>query len=139
MDDPAFLGRGWSFPPAFNWNDFNVDMVEAKEDIDQSLFLLLSTLPGERLMRPEFGCDLKGVVFAKRNSETEHRIIDLVSTAIVENEPRIIVEEIRIESREGSPEGELYILVEYRIIRTNTRSNIVYPFYLLEGTMITDV
>lgn len=131
----AFLGTGWSFPPAFPEVDHHVEMVSEIEDIKQSIFLLLSTTPGERIMKPRYGCDLQQLVFERMNSSTEGRIVDMVSTALLQYEPRIDLEEIRVEM-DHSGLGRIDIYIEFRVRITNSRDNIVYPFYLKEGTNV---
>ena len=131
--DQMFLGRGWSFPPTFESAGRNVSLVSDTEDIRQSLAILLSTVPGERVMQPTFGCGLKKLVFESFNESTVTEIIDVVKRAILFFETRIKVENIEVEA-EDYYEGLLKINIEYFIRRTNTRSNMVFPFYFKEGT-----
>lgn len=132
----SFLGQGWSFPPSFSLIPHQqVAMVAEEVDIRQSLFLLFSTAPGERLMKPEYGCDLHSVVFERYNASTESRITDLISMAILRFEPRIILEEIIVHERDFF-QGRIDIDVRYTVRITNTRENIVYPFYFKEGTNV---
>jgi phage baseplate assembly protein W len=139
-ENQSFLGRGWSFPPDFDWNNKTVIMSEEEQDIRQSLHILLSTIPGERLMRQDYGCDLHAIIFSRRNQETVHRIIDVVSTAILNHEPRVVVESVEVDMQEMNPEDvACKVYVNYTVIKTNTRNNIVYPFYLIEGTLVTEV
>lgn len=136
----SFLGRGWGFPPTFDIESKTVALSEDEEDIRQSLYILLSTIPGERLMRQDFGCNLHGLVFSMRNHETKQRIIDAVSTAILNHEPRVIVDSVGVDMMEMNPEDiACKIDISYTTIAVNTRNNIVYPFYLIEGTFVTDV
>lgn len=134
----SFLGTGWSFPPTFHLGSDSVEMVSEDEDIRQSLFLLISTIPGERLMRPAYGCDLHQLVFEQVSHTLRVEIISLVEMAILRYESRIKVDNIAVSM---SPEnyGLLYIAVEYIIKTTNSRSNIVYPFYLKEGTHVNRI
>ncbi|VVS95080.1 GPW/gp25 family protein [Desulfoluna spongiiphila] len=134
MDDTSlFLGSGWRFPPSFNGRGRLASMAQGEEDIKESLHLLLSTVPGERVMQPEYGCSLSSMVFETFDRSTLTDVEDRVKRAILFFEPRIIVERVMVDlSRE--PEGFLSIVVSYRVRATNNRSNIVYPFYFLEGT-----
>ncbi|SCY15232.1 GPW/gp25 family protein [Desulfoluna spongiiphila] len=134
MDDTSlFLGSGWRFPPSFNGRGRLASMAQGGEDIKESLHLLLSTVPGERVMQPEYGCSLSSMVFETFDRSTLTDVEDRVKRAILFFEPRIIVERVMVDlSRE--PEGFLSIVVSYRVRATNNRSNIVYPFYFLEGT-----
>ena len=135
--DKAFLGIGWSFPPEFHKfaDAFGVKMVEEEEDIKESLRILLSTRPGERVMQPSFGCGLRAKVFDTINESTITEIKDIIERAILFFEPRITLEDIDV-ATEDALEGRLNIQLNYRVRKTNTRSNIVYPFYHLEGSQV---
>lgn len=126
-----FLGRGWSFPPRFS--DTGLVMVSAEEDIRESLLVLLSTVPGERVMQPAYGCGLKIHVFDHVNETMFAVIRDVVSKAILFFEPRVIVERIDI-SFEEKLDGKLNIHIQYLVRSTNNRYNLVYPFYFSEAT-----
>jgi len=131
-----FLGKGWSFPPSFSSEKGAVDMVEGVNDVHESLWILLSTEPGERIMNPHYGCRLKSLVFETINSNTIVKIQRTVEQAILYFEPRIIVNRVNIDT-EQSLEGLMKIEVDYTIRTTNTRHNLVYPYYLLEGTNVS--
>ena len=131
--DRSFLGKGWSFPPAFEKRDHSIKMVSEDEDIRQSLHLLLSTIPGERLMHPTYGCDLHSQVFQQIGASTISTIIDLIATAILYFEPRITVDDINV-NVDREKEGYIDFNIVYTIREINVRSNIVYPFYFIEGT-----
>jgi len=134
MDDTAlFLGSGWRFPPTFTGKGRLADMAHGETDIRESLHLLLSTVPGERVMQPEYGCSLSSMVFETFDRSTLTDVEDRVKRAILFFEPRIIVERVTVDLS-MEPEGFLPIVVFYRVRATNNRSNIVYPFYFLEGT-----
>ncbi len=135
--DKAFLGIGWSFPPEFHkfGDAFGVKMVEEEEDIKESLRILLSTRPGERVMQPSFGCGLRAKVFDSINESTITEIKDIIERAILFFEPRITLEDIDV-GTEDVLEGRLNIQLNYCVRKTNTRSNIVYPFYHLEGSQV---
>ncbi len=131
----AYLGKGWAFPPTFQKDTGTVEMVSAEEDIRQSLGILLSTSLGERVMQPEFGCNLADYQFESVNNSLIGFLKDLVERAIIFYEPRIKLERIDI-TEADAPEllqGLLYISVYYKIEGTNTRSNYVYDFYLREA------
>ena len=130
--DTSFLGTGWSFPPEFSKRG-KVVMVSAEEDIKQSLLILLSTSPGERVMQPSFGCGLKHHVYENINESTITILKDLIARAILFFEPRVKLETIIVDTS-SAYEGVLHFDIVYRIIATNTRHNIVYPFYLREGS-----
>ena len=132
----SFLGTGWSFPPTFRNKHRAMDMVSDEEDIQQSLLLLISTAPGERIMFPTFGCDLHGLVFERLSEALRYEVRSLVKKAIYLFEPRVTVENVEVHIASVDP-GIIHITVEYTIIQTNSRGNIVYPFYLKEGTSVS--
>lgn len=137
-DLKSFLGKGWSFPPTFSLRDQAVEMVSEAEDIRQSLLLLFSIAPGERLMKPLYGCDLHAVVFDTFNASAESRIVDMITMAILRYEPRIILE--NIEAQQTDPyQGRIEINITYTIRITNSRDNIVFPFYFKEGTNVRNM
>ena len=133
--DKSFLGTGWSFPPEFNGTFNNVQMVSAEDDIQQSLHILFSTTPGERVMQPDYGCDLRSMVFENITESTVTAIRDIIEKAVLFFEPRIDLNFIDLDPGQIE-QGILNILVEYTVRATNTRSNIVYPFYVQEGTNV---
>lgn len=130
-----FLGRGWSFPPAFDRSGHSVDMTEGSVDIERSLEILLGTRKGERILRPDYGCNLDEMVFESFNQSLKTYLADLVETAILYHEPRIEPLEIKIDET-FIYEGRLMIEIEYLVRATNSRFNKVFPFYLEEGTEI---
>lgn len=131
----AYLGTGWSFPPSFDKDSKTVTMVSAEKDIEQSLEILLSTSLGERVMQPEYGCNLKDYQFESMDNSFIGFIKDLVERAILYFEPRILLERVDITEPDSFEliEGLLRITVSYRIEGTNTRNNYVYDFYLREA------
>lgn len=129
-----FIGTGWSFPPEFGKGKQGVKMSAGANDIEESLYLLLSTKVGERLMAPDFGCDLSVMLFEPLDLDLEKRIEDLIKNAILLFEARITVTGIIFSYERDN--GVILIDVQYTIRTTNTRTNIVYPFYLTEGTNI---
>lgn len=133
----AFLGVGWSFPPEFHKHakTLEIKMVSEEEDIGESLRILLSTRPGERVMQPDYGCGLHTMVFESLDESTVTELKDLIERAVLFYEPRITLESIDV-SAEDELEGRLKIQLNYTVRKTNTRSNIVYPFYYLEGSQV---
>jgi uncharacterized protein len=129
----AFLGRGWSFPPGFHRRGKEAAMVSGEEDIRQALVVLLSTVPGERVMRPTFGCGLKAMVFETMDEGTVAEIRDVVERAVLFFEPRVTLNRVDVTFPDPLG-GRLDLVLDYTVRETNTRSNMVYPFYLLEGT-----
>ena len=131
----SFLGKGWAFPPTFNKAIGTVEMVSDEEDIRQSLNILLSTSLGERVMQPDYGCNLNDFVFEGLNSTTIGYIKERVANSILYYEPRIVVERIEVTGA-GSVdnlEGRFLIELTYSIPGTNSRFNYVYDFYKNEA------
>ncbi|MFT5891008.1 MAG: phage baseplate assembly protein W [Dokdonia sp.] len=132
----SFLGTGWAFPPEFVKEQKQTKMISNEEDIKSSLHILLTTRLGERVMFPEYGCNLEELLFESLNRTLITYIIDLIKTAILYHEPRIDV--IKIDISETDPlEGKLIIAIDYIVRATNSRTNVVFPFYKEEGTDIS--
>lgn len=128
----AFLGTGWSFPPSFLADGAEVVMTSGLLDIHQSLEILLRTRPGERLMQEAFGCDLDAMMFAEVNAALVGRVETAIADAILLHEPRVQLVAVDVEpTREASL---LEIHVEYTVPATNSRFNMVFPFYLHEAS-----
>lgn len=132
-DDSAFLGVGWGFPPQFGQGGSSVRMVSEEDDIRESLRILLSTDPGERVMLPAYGCGLRSKMFESLSEGMITELTDLIERAILFFEPRISLDAVDVVIKDVLS-GEVQIHISYRIRTTNTRSNMVYPFYLLEAT-----
>ena len=131
----SFLGTGWAFPPTFNRGTGVVELVRDAEDIEQSLNILLSTSLGERVMQPEYGCNLTDYLFESLSSGIIGYIKDRVKNAILYYEPRIVAEKIDVASDASSDllEGHFTITIEYTIPGTNSRFNYVYDYYKNEA------
>jgi len=134
-----FLGKGWSFPPEFvkgkKYSNGEVVMVAGRDDIEQSLGILLRTSLGERVMLPEYGCNMSDYQFDPMNSAMLGFVKDMIYNAILYFEPRIKVEKLEV----GSPdtmdalEGRLLIQLDYTIIGSNSRFNFVFDYYVNES------
>jgi len=131
----SFLGTGWSFPPTFDHESGQVEMVSDLVDIEQSLDILLSTSLGERVMVPDYGCNLDDYMFESLNNSLIGLIKHHVENAILFYEPRIIAEKVDVTTADSFDliEGRFTITVEYRIPETNSRYNYVYDYYLNEA------
>lgn len=139
MEDRPYLGTGWAFPPHFmKGHQKGAVLVSAEEDIRQSLWILLSTLPGERIFRFDYGCDIRQWVFSKMNVSEKTLITDVIEQAILIGEPRVILDAVEVEIKDAN-EGILEIQLYYIVKETNSRSNMVYPFYFNEGTQLPDI
>jgi phage baseplate assembly protein W len=135
MNEQTFIGDGWAFPPEFNKTTNESKVVTNDEDIKESLYILLSTTPGERVMNPAFGCGIKKIVFDSIKVSTITMLKDMIAKAILFFEPRVNLNSIDVNT-EKAIEGTLLINIYYTIRTTNTRSNMVYPYYFIEGTNV---
>jgi phage baseplate assembly protein W len=128
----SFLGRGWHFPPRFTRNGGDIWTVAEEEDIQQSLRILLATAQGERIMREDFGCDLNRLLFEEITQSLVNEITGMVSDALLYYEPRIDVESVEVDVGDDAA-GLLLIRIAYTVRSTNSRFNLVFPFYLNEA------
>ncbi|MDF2520448.1 MAG: baseplate protein [Clostridia bacterium] len=126
MDNIDFLGNGWSFPIAVQKEKLCTSEGEAL--VRESIILILSTARGERVMHPEFGCRLNEMLFASNDMITATLIESYVEEALLEFEPRIEVLDITAVPRQN--QSIIDIAIEYEIKATNSKYNLVYPFYL---------
>jgi uncharacterized protein len=131
----SFLGTGWAFPPAFDYDTGSVEMVSGLDDINESLNILLSTSLGERVMQPDYGCNLNDYMFESLNNSLIGLIKHHVENSILFDEPRIIAENVDVTAADSTDliEGKFTITVEYTIPETNSRYNYVYDYYLNEA------
>ncbi|MGE0019603.1 MAG: GPW/gp25 family protein [Draconibacterium sp.] len=128
----SFLGRGWAFPPAFNRQTRSVELVEDEADILNSLEILLSTRRNERIMLPGYGCNPDELLFKPLDLALKTYLADQIKTAILYHEPRIDVIRVTLEESRMQ-DGVVLIKVEFMVRKTNSRKNMVYPFYKNEG------
>jgi phage baseplate assembly protein W len=127
-----FLGVGWKFPLQVT-PDGKIAAAAQEQRIEESVYLILGTAKGERLMRPDFGCDIHGMVFAPNDGRTTPLVAHSVREALVANEHRIDVLDVSAESPPEQP-NLLLIRVSYRIRANNAVGNLVYPFFIREAT-----
>jgi len=147
----SFLGTGWGFPVFFHkehgtddsggnpepdGSPCYVQMASEIEDIEQSLTILLTTRPGERVMRPDYGCSLEDLMFEPGNESLLTYVRNLVDRSILYYEPRIKLESVEILGANDLLEGRLVISVYFTIRSTNSRFNYVYDFYKREATVV---
>lgn len=131
-----FLGTGWSFPPTFHHSEKGVSLTSAETNIQECMAAILSTLPGERILHPDFGCDLHQFVFEEKDQRLITGLQTYISDAILYYEPRIEVNEVEVEEDSEIP-GCLQITIDYTVKTTNSRNNLVFPFYLDEANSAT--
>ena len=123
-----FLGRGWSYPPSFDRDAGSVAMVADEQDIEESLRILFGTQRGERLFHPKYGLDVKDLLFEAMGTTMRTLLEDRVKIGILIYEPRIEPLAVTVHSQEPAS-GELHIELDYRVRATNSRYNLVFPFY----------
>lgn len=127
MTQPLFLGRGWAFPPVFEGT--GVRMVDDETDIRQSLQVLFGTRPGERLLRPDYGLDLTPLLFEPLSTTMRTLLEDRIRVTVLVHEPRIVLLELVLDDSRAL-EGLLQIRLVYSVRSTNSRFNLVHPYYL---------
>jgi phage baseplate assembly protein W len=123
------IGSGWSFPPKTDAQG-GIALTNDRSEIDQAIHIILSTSPGQRVMRPKFGCRLHELVFAPNDSETAAEARRFVEEAIGMWEPRIRVVKVDV-GPDPNAANRLLIEVEYQIKATHDQRSLVYPFYLI--------
>lgn len=137
----SFLGQGWGFPVTFqkrknsSAQECSVRMVEEIEDVKESLYILFSTRPGERVMRPDYGSGLEDLLFEPVNAGLITYIEELITKAILYYEPRVDLDNVDI-STEDVNSGSVKIELTLILRSTNSRFNFVFPFYLDEATIV---
>ena len=134
-DTPTFLGRGFAFPPSFA--DGQATMVEDEADIQQSLQILFGTRPGERILQPGFGLDLSPLLFEPLSTTLRTMLEDRILTTLLVHEPRIKVLNLAVDDT-MAVEGLLQIRLTYSVRSTNSRFNLVYPYYLGDANELRD-
>jgi phage baseplate assembly protein W len=129
-DFSDFLGSGWSFPIQIDPATGTTILAASDEEkIRQSIWMILTTAPGERVMRADFGCGIHNLVFENFSEATIGQVLNEVSDALAKFEPRIDVLGIDIKPDDVEP-NVLLIAIDYAIRSTNSRFNLVYPFYV---------
>lgn len=129
----SFLGRGWKFPIEVDETTGRIKMSAYEEDIAEAIRIIMWTSKGERVMRPDFGCDLQSFLFSLSDETTIKLLESNIKEGIRIWEPRVDQVEVKATFDEHTP-GKLFIHVKYLVRKTNNLFNQVYPFYLHEGT-----
>ncbi len=128
-----FLGSGWKYPVQLN-RQKEIALSSAEEDIHWAIWMILSTAPGERLMHPDYGCAIHDLVFAANDISTAELARFYVEVALAHWEPRIDLDRVDVQADLGDP-ALLLISIAYRVRATDSRFNVVYPFYLTRGVI----
>jgi Phage baseplate assembly protein W len=131
-----FLGKGWGFPPQFEkgQDGIHVRMVTNEEDIEESLGIILSTQLGERIMHQDFGADMQSFLYKPMSVSVQTKMKQIIFDAIYEYEPRVIPDKLVVTNQ--TLEGKIILDISYIVKATNARHNIVFPYYLGEGTLL---
>ncbi|MDD4802457.1 MAG: GPW/gp25 family protein [Syntrophomonas sp.] len=129
----SFLGRGWKFPVQVDSVTGRIMMSDGEEDIAEAIRIILMTFKGERVMRPDFGSRLNDFVFGLTDPTTLGVLESDLRNAIMAWEPRVSKVEVQIQSDKSNSE-QLWINIDYTVRSTNNLFNLVYPFYINEGT-----
>lgn len=124
----SFLGTGWSFPPTFSKESGGVVMTSDEEDIHASLQILLGTAEGERFLNPKYGLDMHPMLFEPLSTTARTLLKDKVRLAILLYEPRVNLISLELDTS-AELEGKIIFIIEYAVRTTNSRFNLVYPFY----------
>lgn len=133
MNGKEFLGRGLKFPLQVDPRTGKFAMAEQEDDIREAIGIILNTMQGERVMRPEFGTNVIDYVFASASSTMLHSIAHDVREQLLLLEPRII--DVDVTCREMNRlTGAIVVEIAYTVRSTNNRYNHVYPFYITEGS-----
>jgi phage baseplate assembly protein W len=126
-----FIGRGWAFPLRTDATG-GIALVSREREIEEAIRLILGTSPGERPMRPEFGCRIHDFVFGTADGTTANDVGVEVRRSLSRWEPRIEVHDVVV-TFDALDQTVLYIDVRYSIRHTNDRRNLVFPFYVIPG------
>lgn len=133
LNPDSFLGRGWSFPPEFENDGKDVVMLDTYDAVERSLRILMGTATGERVMQPDFGCNLDELSFDTLDVTMRTYMKDKITTAILYHEPRVNLLDV-IFHEERLNEGLLLIEVVYQVRGSNSRKNMVFPYYKREAS-----
>ncbi|MEO6885183.1 MAG: GPW/gp25 family protein [Jatrophihabitantaceae bacterium] len=127
--DASFIGRGFSWPMSVDHTGA-IRLTDGPEDLERSMRIVLLTAPGERVMRPQFGCKIWDLLFEPITPNLLGLIAEAVRDALAQWEPRVEVEQV-LPSPDENDDGLVRVQVVYRVRATNDRRNLVYPFYVI--------
>jgi phage baseplate assembly protein W len=133
----SFLGTGWSFPPEFVLETGEVRMSSDERDIEESLRILFGTAIGERFLVPRYGLDMRALLFDPISTTMRTFVKERITTALLIHEPRIDVVTLEVSSPDPG-DGRLEVSLEYRVRATNSRFNLVFPFYRFDSNEVRD-
>lgn len=136
-NNKAFLGVGWSYPVRFSAGNGKLETTKYEDNIDENINILMQTAMGDHTFEPNYGSGLQEFFFREINETLLGEIKEAVNNSLMLYEPRITVEEVEVEVA-SEFDGLIQITVNYLFNQTNTRHNYVYPFYINEGTSISN-
>jgi len=128
MTTDELIGRGWEFPPVFDKTSMGTGMLSGEADVDNSIYVILHTRLGERIMREQFGSNIYELLFEPLTANMKTYMASSLKSALVDNEPRIVIESLVLEQKDPTL-GKVDILITYTLIETNETRNLVLPFY----------
>lgn len=127
-DSTKILGTGWEFPPRFDRNLNGPSMLEGATDVENSIYVIIHTKIGERILRNQFGSNIHQLLFEPLNENMKTYMTDSLKRSLASSEPRIEVQSIEL-NQFNPGEGKIDISVIYTLIQTNVTNNLVIPFY----------
>jgi hypothetical protein len=136
MSEQGYLGRGWQFPPTFSAKSGKALMVEGEQDIQDSLRVLLGTTQGERFMVPAYGLNLQDQLFESLNTTARNLLTDKIKRTLLVYESRINVLSVELDDSLLN-DGKLLVQIDYVVRASNSRFNLVHPYYLHDGTEVS--
>ena len=125
MEDDVIVG--WKFPPSFNLFGGNVEVVSGNQSIQESLFTLLTTVPGERNMELEYGCDVNSLAFGVLDQNTKTFMTNNIKDSITKWEKRIRVDKVEL-SQENGDIGKIDIKISYTVLQNDNKGEFVYNY-----------
>jgi phage baseplate assembly protein W len=131
MSNVDFIGRGWRFPVKVNSRG-GIDWSDGPDRVQDSIWIIVRTAVGERVMRPRFGAGASDFVFQPNSTAVRTALAAAIKGALLEWEPRIDLESVRVDPADGEP-SQVLASIEYRLRATNEPFNVVFPFFLEEG------
>ncbi len=130
------LGTGWDFPPKFDKNTLSPAMIQGVADIENSIYVIIHTKLGERILRNEFGSNIHELLFEPLNSNMKTYMASSLKSSLENNEPRINVNKVELEQSNPGL-GKIEILIQYELIEINETRNLVVPFYTPENVTLS--
>jgi phage baseplate assembly protein W len=131
-----FLGSGWSFPPSFSAQGRELTTISGPDNVHKSIWIILNTRLGERIMQEDFGAGLQNLHFEPLNARLVNNLKRMIRNTLLLHESRITLDDLTVTAK-GALEGTLLIELHYTVKSTNSRFNLVFPFYIESNTKTT--